>query len=161
LFGQRPAPLGPDEDMLGVFGDVAKDQYMTDTSAFPKDSSLSAITNELSNRRSQSNVGEAAATGTPPYDQRVAQEIISEKRGSILDQVPPLLSWLNQTAPPQDALTIHRQQQQQRDREEKATAQELNDIEILRNVLINLASQRDQKVPKPEAADHESQCHLE
>jgi hypothetical protein len=100
LFGQRPAPLGPDEDMLGVFGDVAKDQYMTDTSAFPKDSSLSAITNELSNRRSQSNVGEAAATGTPPYDQRVAQEIISEKRGSILDQGPsaPLLAQSNRSA---------------------------------------------------------------
>jgi hypothetical protein len=61
-------------------------------------------------------------------------------------QRPPLLSWLDKTQPPEHPTKIQDQLQERQASQERAKAHEMEDIELLRNVLV-VPSERELDVP--------------
>jgi hypothetical protein len=172
LFGARHAPMDPEEGLPAAFNTLqnGQDQVMEDIdhdfglrpppSAHPASFPARVNDNPSKDHIRLFKRPKHVRNGKPPNlflpdvkeelsssETRVLQENLLDSSLSTLNRgLSPLLSWLDQTAPPKDPNTIHRRRQERMDLQAEAKIQEIVDIERLRNVLIIPASHGDQEV---------------
>jgi hypothetical protein len=165
LFGRRPAPLDPDEGLPHLLR-VQQNQFyeLVDESRMEIDPPITSAayghlmaslraSDVINTEQARHSVPPKTPTNAstfalqtravPSHDVIPTRDQLERKFSDTEQARSPLLNWLDQTAPPQYPTKVHNRRQEQMNIRTEAKTHELEEIEILRNVLVTPALQTD------------------